>query len=160
MFRKEVESFYDPNSKLPLFHPQIKPKFQTRSRCKSVFEYLYEDGATRRIKAALQESSENISRSNYINETSAAIVEMLEKERIEEIFDALDTDSNGILNSSDLNFEQIEPATLELFWPLFLEIEERRISVTKAQFYEATTKLRVKWSVLQRNFIRRGKKNN
>ena len=165
-FRMKKHAQFDSETHFPLFQPKINNSFLPNKsrmrRSKTVFDSLYDDGASRRLRAVLSNGSNEIESNNQgkiINATSEAIVELLEKERIKEIFDCIPKNKELVIEPSDIDFDQMNPEILELFWPLFLEIVERRLSVNFDQFYYASLKLRSKWSILQKDFIRRrGKK--
>jgi Ca2+-binding EF-hand superfamily protein len=67
----------------------------------------------------------NIMRRNgsKANKFSEQIVMQSRKTKINEIFDRLDSDNDGLISTARMNFEGISEELIEIFKPLFIELE-------------------------------------
>jgi hypothetical protein len=53
---------------------------------------------------------------------------------LEEVFEKLDSDNDGEISSSKLDIEPLSARLLEFFKPLFWEMQESEVVMTKEQF--------------------------
>lgn len=76
-----------------------------------------------------------------INETSNLIVETMKLKRLEEIFNYLDADRDGIISAGKIDISTLPTDILEILSPLLCEMEELNLELDLETFIEAGEKL-------------------
>lgn len=147
---------FDSVTQQKLFHPQISSYFDKDRRPGDVpiHDYLYsrrmENGDMKKAlleqKMAAMEESRAKTSSN-----SSLLVDAIKVNRFEKIFEILDSDQDGVISKEKINIEGLPANVVEVFTPLFLEMEEMNLSLNKQYFLDASEKLFKTFNAPQKN---------
>ena len=88
------------------------------------------------------------------SELSSLIVDNIQRKRLEEIFQLLDSDGDGSISAQKIDITHLHPKVLEVFAPLLCEMEQMNFTLNFEMFYEASSRLlHVKiFKLLTKNF--------
>ncbi len=74
-------------------------------------------------------------------------------ERLSEIFDVLDSDGDGLISSQKIDISALTPEVLEIFTPLFCEMEELAQTLDLEEFVDASKRLLDTLTIPERDLI-------
>ena len=72
---------------------------------------------------------------------SNALVENLKRKKLEEIFNVMDSDGDGIISAQKIEIQDLSTEILEAFGPLLCEMEQLNFELNFEMFYQASSKL-------------------
>lgn len=130
-------------------HPKINKTSRSISRSfvdQNIPNHLYEDAFIRKQKMnskrenKLKGTENDVKRRKSISMTNR-IMDTLLNRKIEELFEILDSDNDGIISSNRINIKEIDGNKLKILAPLLIEMEDAGISLTFEDFKEAVKKL-------------------
>ncbi len=136
-----------------MFHPVTGRRVQGRDdQVKSeggISNYLYK-------KHRMKESAQRMQKELYDkvekdtikqekeltrNKTSEMILEHKIRIQLDALYHAFDADGNGYISADEINLDHVSAKLLEIFTPLFVEMENLGESLSKADFAESAYEL-------------------
>ena len=136
-----INSLIDEKTGAELFKPQINQNVHPRER-----ENLYD-----RHKKIQEKKNkmvhEEIKRVNQkmkerkVNKQSEVIVKTIKQKAILNIFNILDGDRDGEISTTNIETFNLPPNVLDIFRPLFEELEELNEGLDMEEFIDATNRL-------------------
>lgn len=87
------------------------------------------------------------------------IIDKTKREKMNDVFDLLDSDSDGLISSKRIDIETIPGEVLEVFTPLLQEMEDIAQTLDRDEFVEAALRLYQTLNVADKNIILTFKKN-
>jgi len=75
-----------------------------------------------------------------VNKHSEDLFEKKKAKKFEEIFKALDSDGDGVINSSEIDIDRINPDILQIINELLIEMEEKGKSLDLKSFSSGMSK--------------------
>lgn len=149
----------DPLTQQPLFHPQILSYSANKASNRltdgqSAHDYLYSKHSAllEKKKMLLNLKAQEIQEPKAKpSKNSSLLAEAIKTAKVEKIFDVLDSDGDGVISKEKINIEALPPQVVEIFTPLFLEMEEMNLSLNKQHFVDASEKLFKAFNAPQKN---------
>lgn len=124
-----------------MFKPQINQNVQPRER-----ENLYDrhkkmqERKTKLVNEEIKRVNQKM-REPKVNKQSEVIVKSVKQKAIANIFAILDADRDGEISTSHIETFGLPPDILDIFRPLFEELEELNEGLDMEEFVEATNRL-------------------
>lgn len=84
---------------------------------------------------------------------STRIVENLLNRKISDLFDALDSDLDGMISANRIDIKNLEPKKLALLTPLLVEMEDLNLELDKENFTEAVKRLVKSLSISEKDYL-------
>jgi hypothetical protein len=75
------------------------------------------------------------------NKMSDKLVEQTKRQKLIDIFDIFDSDSDGIISAHKIDLHTLPPELLEVFSPLLCEMEEIGTSLDRDEFIDAALRM-------------------
>lgn len=138
-FKEQIEDYKEEMSKSmkkTMFRPQTLrgPKNQDRSEPihKHLINYrgLYDNN--KKIKQEITEYQR--AQTEPIMTKSIELLEQKKINILENLFDKMDINDNGVISQNEINIEPLNEQLVEIFKPLFYELQERKQTFTKVNF--------------------------
>jgi len=138
------EANYDKQTGQKLFHPKIgrPPLAKKEGDNIPVSEKLYQDG--RKRKEMLEEKVRNMG--NHINrkvvqDKSEELLDHKKARKFHFIFQLIDSDGDGIISAEQIDISKLTPEMLQIFTPLFWEMEDLEQTLDLEEFIDASMRL-------------------
>ncbi|EAR99752.2 hypothetical protein TTHERM_00666280 (macronuclear) [Tetrahymena thermophila SB210] len=152
--RQKLNEFKDKQTGQPFFRPQTgrAPFKQRNQENLNVNEFLYQQfkiDSSRKEREILEKQKEKPQL--QINDNSKKIVQQLEDTRLREIFNLLDDDQDGQIDSKNINITSISPKVLELISPVLYEMEDYHFQLNYEEFSQAIKRLAKGMTSQQKN---------
>ncbi|CAD8125843.1 unnamed protein product [Paramecium sonneborni] len=151
---------YDQSTGQKLYHPQIcRPPISRNADHLPIGEYLYqmrtikEDKFHFLIEQDRQDQQNQRARSL---DKSNQIYEIKKKKFIYEIFNLLDSDSDGLISAQKIEISSINSEILQILTPLLCEMEQINAQLNQQQFYEAANRLIQTLPIVDRDKLLKG----
>ena len=154
------ELLYDSQTGLRLFSPNIlhttysnSQFFSSKQKCLKLFDES--KLRKKKIQIAITELNENIYRmanSTFFSPRSRVIIDNLMKKIFRKIFKMISLNGNFIDNNN-INLENIDINLLEIFIPLFQEIDNNNDILNEDDFVESSFNLYNEMSIYQKNIL-------
>lgn len=157
-----ISSFYDTKTGQKLFKPIIsessKECIQHRNEI-NLFDYLHEDKEIReknrdQLGIDATNQAKEISRGKLLTENSEQINILLKEDCFNCLFNVFDHNKDEIIECNESFFENVEDKLdknlLEIFNPIFVELQENEETLSKDEFFMAIDELFKILSVTQR----------
>lgn len=84
---------------------------------------------------------------------SSRIVENLLNRQISKLFDALDSDLDGMISANRIDIGKLKPKKLAMLTPLLVEMEELNLELDKENFTEAVKRLAKSLSISEKDYL-------
>ena len=110
----------------------------------SIGDHLYTEAQKLQRKKADQQAAEMKKikeQQAKASDKSSQIVEKLTASKIQEIFELLDVNRDGLVSVDDIGLENLSTEVLEAFGPLFIELEDLQATLDRSQFQDAALRL-------------------
>ena len=156
----QEELLYDSQTGLRLFSPNIlhttysnSQFFSSKQKCLKLFDES--KLRKKKIQIAINEFNDNIYRmanSTFFSPRSRLIIDNLMKKIFQKIFQMISLNGNFIDNFN-INLENIDINILEIFIPLFQEIDNNNDVLNEEDFVESSFILYNKMSIYQKNIL-------
>jgi hypothetical protein len=88
-----------------------------------------------------------------VNQVSKQIVELKLRHQLALIFEQLDSDKDGVISGQHINLAFLSADLLNVFRPLFKELDTFNESLDKEEFIDSSLRLYKTLNVTQRNLI-------
>ena len=75
------------------------------------------------------------------NKTSEMILEQKVRNQLDALYHAFDADNNGFISADEINLDNVSAKILEIFTPLFVEMESLGEALSKVDFAESAYEL-------------------
>lgn len=136
----------------PNFHPEISSsnnailENKRISQKENIHHYLYSlnNLLQKKLENEIEqkkEDKETLTQIKKVSKNSEKIIKEKLNEKIEEMFNYIDTDGDGKISKKDLKQENFDPEILDLFSVLFDEIINRNLVLNLNEFKESTNNL-------------------
>lgn len=81
------------------------------------------------------------------------IVESRKEEKFKEIFQILDSDGDGLISAQWIDISVMSPEILQIFTPLFCEMEEMNQTLDLEEFVDASKRLYETLTVFDKDMV-------
>lgn len=142
------EEKYDPETGQPYFHPKIgrPPLAKREPNQMPVTDKLYYDGIKRKEQKEMDAKREELERKHSTTRSTAysksdELIEQKKARKFHEIFLQLDSDGDGVISAEQIDISQLSPDILEIFTPLFCEMEDLEQTLDLEEFIDASMRL-------------------
>ena len=87
------------------------------------------------------------------NKTSERLLQLKIRAKLNELFDAFDADKNGRISTDEVNLDHVSADILEIFTPLFVELENLGETLDREEFADSAYELYQTLNVLQKEAV-------
>ena len=140
-YKKALES----HMQSTLFRPQTgRPPKERPTNASDIYNHLIKCGNELEEKHEKQRTDEFERFRDNNPDVDTKSVKMLEQKKVtilEQIFDSLDGHDSGVISIDNLNLDNLSKNMLELFDPIFEEIQLSEIKLNKEQFVKTSLKM-------------------
>ncbi len=105
-----------------------------------------------RIHKLDEEFKEKASTKKVLN-MSERIIDNLMNRQISSLFDALDSDLDGMICANRIDIGKLDPKKLSLLTPLLVEMEDLNLELDKENFTEAVKRLSKNLSISEKDYL-------
>ena len=100
-------------------------KHKMKEQAQKQQKLKHEQAYTQRVEAEKDQAK---------NKISEMLLEQKINQQLEELFSAFDADQNGYITSEEVNLDLVSAQILEIFTPLFVEMENLNETLTREEF--------------------------
>lgn len=142
--RQLAEEKFDKNTGQRLFHPKVgrPPLARKDDDNLPVSEKLYNESKKRALEKEQKEFLRNNSQKRIVvQEKSEELLDHKKARNFHEIFLLLDSDNDGIISAEKIDISKLSHELLEIFTPLFWEMEDLEQTLDLEEFIDASMRL-------------------